>query len=124
MGNTIDGREPPIRLQLASECERGYEFGAGPRHARYRRFGFVSVPRTRRVDYLLSIRYDRRSRGNAGFASVGSQHCVGVDDAKPVGAAEGLYQAGGCIVGLAARPIALQLQQVLNQKSSVARSQV
>jgi hypothetical protein len=55
MGTTIDGREPPIRLQLASECERGYEFGAGPRHARYRRFGFVPVPRTRRIDYQKDL---------------------------------------------------------------------
>src|SRR5579862_479649 len=51
----------------------------------------------------------------ASLAGMRSQHGCGVDQPKPIGATECPRHTGRCLISLGARPIALQLEQVLQR---------
>src|ERR1700733_4038123 len=65
-----------------------------------------------------AVRTHRRSGRNAGFAGVTGQHGIGVDQAKPVGAAECGRHRSRHRVGFVARPVALQFTAAITAESS------
>src|SRR3954469_18977606 len=68
--------------------------------------GFISAPRG----------FGCRAFASAGLVLVAAEHRLRIDDAKAVSAAKGARYTGDCLVGFAARPVALQLKQILQRR--------
>src|SRR4051812_16076625 len=65
--------------------------------------GFISAPRG----------FGCRAFASAGLVLVAAEHRLRVDDAEAVCAAKGSSYTGHCLISFAARPVALQLKQIL-----------